>query len=898
MSGRAAAFFPRPGTLSLDEPERVERWLLFLAAAFVLVSALTLSLGRQGQLVVRHLWAPAVWLLLMTAAHLLLTRHRPGRDPLLLPLFALLTGWGLVMLDRLAPNFLARQVVWLVLGTAVLLAIALLLPNLRFLRRYRYTWLLLGLFLLAATFIVGVNPAGFGATLWLPLPFVGNVFFQPSELLKLLLVVFLASYFEERRQLLQMRRRRGLRRMFLYLAPLLLMWGFCILLLVWQRDLGAAALFFLLFLVLLYLATGDPWLVGAGIGLLLVAGVIGYYAFDVVALRVDAWLNPWPEAQNRAYQIVQSLYAVAAGGVIGQGIGLGFPNYIPVVHSDFVFAAIAEEYGLIGSLVVVGCFALLAQRGLRIATVVSRPFQTYLAAGIVILFSTQTVMIMGGVTRLLPLTGVTLPFVSYGGSSLLISSVMLGLLLYMSGSSESRLGSRDVPGRLQQVGFIYLALFLLVGLALVYWSVATGPAILQREDNPRQVEAELRIQRGRILDVEQEVMAYSGGPANRVQRVYPEAGAGPAVGYYSWRYGTAGIEEGFDDVLRGEAPDYWGQFWRETLHRPQIGRDVRLTLHMPKQREAGKILDGQVGAVILLALPDPAAGITDAAILALASHPNYDPNQLEAQFESLLADERAPLLNRVTQGRYQPGMVVQPFILATAVEQNTILLRDEVNGADRVVSVNGESVTCQSSPGEEATWAHVLRHACPAPMLALAARMEVEQLEAALVGFGLTSVPDLRLATAPAPETIMVDPFLAAAGQDVLTVTPLQVSLAWAALANQGQVPQPRLVAAVQDWDGRWQPVAPKAPLGVAVSPAVAAAILAALPRADDRIEFAALVLSGPEGITNGWYLGLAPAARPRYAVVVVIEGSDNIFGAQRAGRALLRTAMTVGTTR
>jgi cell division protein FtsI/penicillin-binding protein 2 len=252
----------------------------------------------------------------------------------------------------------------------------------------------------------------------------------------------------------------------------------------------------------------------------------------------------------------------------------------------------------------------------------------------------------------------------------------------------------------------------------------------------------------------------------------------------------------------------------------------------------------------------------------------------------------------VTQGRYQPGMVVQPFILATAVEQNTILLRDEVNGADQVVSVNGESITCQSPPPPEAMWADVLRHACPAPMLALAPGMGVEQLQAALVGFGLTSVPDLRLATAPPPETIMADPFLAAAGQDVLTVTPLQVSLAWAALANLGAVPQPRLVAAVQDWDGRWQPVAPKAPLGPAVSPAAAAAILAALPRADDRIEFATLVLSGPEGSTNGWYLGLAPAARPRYAVVVVIEGSDNIFAAQRAGRALLRTAMTVGTIR
>jgi cell division protein FtsI/penicillin-binding protein 2 len=583
---------------------------------------------------------------------------------------------------------------------------------------------------------------------------------------------------------------------------------------------------------------------------------------------------------------------------MGQGIGFGFPNYIPVVHSDFVFAAIAEEYGLIGSVVVVACFALLAQRGIRIATLASRPFQTYLAAGIVILFSTQTVMIMGGVTRLLPLTGVTLPFVSYGGSSLLISSVMLGLLLFMSDGSERRAGSRDLPRKLQQVALIYLAAFLLVGAALVYWSVGAGPAILRREDNPRQVEAELRIQRGRILDVNQNVLAYSGGPANRVQRLYSEAGSGPAVGYYSWRHGTAGIEEGFDDVLRGEAPDYWSQFWRETLHRPQVGRDVRLTLYAPLQEEAGTLLGDEAGAVILLALADPAGGVTDAAILAMASHPNYDPNLLEAQFEALLADERAPLLNRVTQGRYQPGMVVQPFILAAAVAQNTILLRDQVNGADQVVSVNGESVTCEKSPPEEPTWADVLRYACPAPMLALATQMGVDRLQAVFVSFGFTSVPDLRLATAPPPETIVADPFLAAVGQDVLTVTPLQVSLAWAALATQGQMPQPRLVEAVQDWDGDWQRLAPKVAMDTGISEAAAAAILAALPSDGDHVEIATLVLSGPEGSTNGWYLGLAPADRPRYAVVVVIEGSDNVLEAQVVGQTMLAEAMGRGSER
>ncbi|MBE2220102.1 MAG: FtsW/RodA/SpoVE family cell cycle protein [Anaerolineae bacterium] len=421
-----------------EQNGRRERLLLILAAAFVFVNAFVLSLSVEGAVSWMHLWAPAAWLGLTAVSHLMLYHYKPQRDPYIFPLFAFLTGWGLILIDRLAVNFLGRQLIWLILSTAVFLAIAILPRNLRWLRRYRYTWLTLGLLLLAATLIFGVNPSGYGAALWLPIPFIGQVYFQPSELLKLLLIIFLASYFEEREELLRVSTHtNGLLGSLPYLAPLLLMWGFCIILLVWQRDLGAATLFFMVFLTLLYMATGDRRYVLLGIGLMIIAGIFAYFAFqDLVALRIDAWWNPWPDANDRAFQIVQSLYALAAGHVFGQGAGLGSPTYIPVVHSDFVFAAIAEEWGLIGSMGVTICFLLLSYRGLKLAILTQRPFYRYLAAGITILFTAQTLLIMGGVTKLLPLTGVTLPFVSYGGSSLLISSVMLGLLLFLSGTVE------------------------------------------------------------------------------------------------------------------------------------------------------------------------------------------------------------------------------------------------------------------------------------------------------------------------------------------------------------------------------------------------------------------------------------------------------------------------------
>jgi cell division protein FtsW (lipid II flippase) len=368
----------------------------------------------------------------MSMSHLILERYCPRRDPLLLPLYALLTGWGLILIDRLAPNFLGRQVLWLLLGTIMLIAAAVLPGSLRLMRRYRYSWLTLGLVLLLATLFFGVNPSGAGATLWLHLPFVRGVFFQPSELLKLLLLIFLASYFDQHEQLTALRGGSDRRAFLAYLGPLLLMWGFCITVLMWQRDLGTATLFFVTFLVLLYLATGRWTYVAGGMFLLAVAGVLGYFTFSVVELRIDTWWYPWPEATDRAFQIVQSLYAIAAGGIFGQGVGQGFPFYIPVVHSDFAFAAIAEEWGLVGSLVTIALFALITERGLRLAGRGRRPFHNYLAAGIAVMLGLQAFLIIAGVSKLLPLTGVTLPFVSYGGSSLLMSSLMTGLLIHLS----------------------------------------------------------------------------------------------------------------------------------------------------------------------------------------------------------------------------------------------------------------------------------------------------------------------------------------------------------------------------------------------------------------------------------------------------------------------------------
>lgn len=412
-----------------------ERGLLALAGLFLLVNAVALELVRPntGAFVS---WV--VWGLCAGVGHLLLSRALPSRDAFLFPLAMFLSGWGLVLIARLFPFFADRQTLWLVVGLAGLAFAACTPYLLHLLRAYRYTLLLVGVALLLSTIVLGRNPSGSSTApqLWLG---VAGVFFQPSEALKVILVAFLASYLAEHAPNMRFASPSFLRsgRIFWLsprlLGPVLLMWGVCVVVLVWQRDLGTAFLFFGVFLCLLYVASGQWWVLLSGASLLLVAGAVAYRLFAVVRLRIDIWLNAWAEADGRAYQVVQSLMAFGAGGIGGQGIGQGAPLYIPVVHSDFALSALAEEWGLLGVLVV--CFALLLYlwRGLRVALAQqNRPFYALLAVGLVALIGVQSLMIMGGVLKVLPLTGVTLPFVSYGGSSLLMCFVVTGILLRLS----------------------------------------------------------------------------------------------------------------------------------------------------------------------------------------------------------------------------------------------------------------------------------------------------------------------------------------------------------------------------------------------------------------------------------------------------------------------------------
>ncbi|HEX2265272.1 MAG TPA: FtsW/RodA/SpoVE family cell cycle protein, partial [Solirubrobacterales bacterium] len=364
----------------------------------------------------------------------------------LLPLAALLTAVGQSMVTRVEPTLGPRQLVWLELALLVWAFVIWFPRPVRWLARYRYTAAALGIVLLASTMVLGIDPNNSGVRLWLG---AGGFYFQPSELLKILLVVFLAAYLDEVRDLLgatDATAGQPLRPSLAHLAPIALIGGICLALMLIQRDLGPAFLFFAVSLAMLYVATGRALYAGAGLVLFALGGLIGYRLFSVARVRVDVWLDPWADPDGRGYQVIQGLLAVANGGIFGVGLGYGHPEILPAAHTDFPFAVVAEEMGLVGAAAILTVFAVLATRGFAVALAARDGFSTLLAAGLTSVLALQALIIVAGNLKLLPLTGITLPFVSYGGSSLLTNFLILGLLLRIAAEAgEHATGDRSTP---------------------------------------------------------------------------------------------------------------------------------------------------------------------------------------------------------------------------------------------------------------------------------------------------------------------------------------------------------------------------------------------------------------------------------------------------------------------
>ncbi len=423
---------------ALGPPRRRTELGLVLLVGLLTAGSLTLaSLGKVGEPPAGLIGFAGVMVALLVGAHLAVRRLAPSADPIILPVALLLNGLGYTMITRLNGELAALQAVWTAVGVAAFVGTLLLVRRARDLERYRYTFLVAGLALLLLPLLPGLGRNINGARIWIRL---GPVGFQPGEIAKIVLAIFFASYLVERRELLGDRIRLGPVRLprprLRILLPLLAAWGVSIVVMVAERDLGSSLLFFGLFVGLLWLATGQPAYLLGGTALFALAASFAYQMFTHVQTRVEVWLDPWSTAQGDGYQIVQSMFAFGSGGVAGSGLALGSPQRIPAAATDFIFAAIGEELGLLGTTAVLVAFLLLIGSGLRIALRTDHQFEKLLAAGLTLVLGLQTFIIVGGITRVVPLTGITLPFVSYGGSSLVANYVLIALLLRISDQQD------------------------------------------------------------------------------------------------------------------------------------------------------------------------------------------------------------------------------------------------------------------------------------------------------------------------------------------------------------------------------------------------------------------------------------------------------------------------------
>jgi cell division protein FtsW (lipid II flippase) len=411
---------------------------LVASAAFASV-----SIVDTGIVTTRWLGYVGVIFGLYVVAHLVARYTVPYADPTLLPLVGLLTAIGLTVIYRLGPADARRQAVWVAVGIGALCATLLWLRyDYRALERYKYLFGISAVVLLLLPSMPGLGYRVNGVKLWIK---VGPLQFQPGELAKILMIIFLAGYLRDKRESLARGRLKDL-------GPLLVIWGAAMLVLVQTSDLGSALLNFGIFLAMVYAATGRALYVGIGAALFVAGSAALYNTLGRVQQRVTVWLHPWTSEkvycsingkleyrQNcDSYQLVKSLYSIANGGYGGTGLGKGTfetvdgTQLIPYLNTDFIYSAIAQEVGLIGAAAILLVFMVLVARGMRIALIAQDGFSKLLAMGLTFGLALQTFIIVGGVLRVMPLTGITLPFVSYGGSSIVSNFVLLGLLLLVS----------------------------------------------------------------------------------------------------------------------------------------------------------------------------------------------------------------------------------------------------------------------------------------------------------------------------------------------------------------------------------------------------------------------------------------------------------------------------------
>lgn len=930
---------------------RTTELLLLIAAAFPVTLLYAMYVVTTGAaLSFQTLAVPLGLFAAFAAAHIGVRIFAPGADPAILPVVFTLSGIGITFVTRLQPDASLGQVIFLFLGVALMVGTLAVVKNLEVIKRYKYVLGIAGIILLVLPMFIGTEI--YGSKLWIK---IGGFQFQPGEFAKVLIVLFLAGYLAENRELLSISNRTVLGIKFprlRLLYPLFIVWGVCLLVVAFERDLGSALLFYTIFLIMLYVATGRVSYVIIGLALLAIGAFGMYQIMSHVQVRVAIWLDPFSDAQNLGYQIVQSLFSLADGGLAGVGIGKGMADIIPVVASDMIFAAIGEEMGLLGGSAVLLLFMLFAVRGLTTAARAKSDLAAFSAAGLTAAISFQAFTIVGGVTKLIPLTGVTLPFMSQGGSSLLASFVIVALLLRAGDEATGRsteiantstdlatagyrttvrgshmrrpaldtpesglLGRVALANRLTRTVFLFTALFAVLIGNITYIQVIKASEYQDMPSNNHTINKARFIKRGSIITADGLTLAESIQQADGTYaRSYPNGNlAAHVVGYYSQQYGTMGIENTQNDTLTG-SKDY--SSWQNALNSlagiSEPGNSVQLTIDSRIQRAAEQALAGRVGAIVAL---DPRNG----AVLAWASAPTFDNTNIQAAIEAANASGGADtsMYDRATLALYTPGSTFKVLTLASALENGLATLDTTYDSPGRM-EIGGADVVSIGERGHgKISLAKAFALSSNTVFGQVADGLGAEKLVATARAFGYGQQLGLDFTTAasvmPNPEEMTEwELAWAGAGQPVgqghtpgPQATVMQNALMAATIANNGIAMNPYVVSQILAPDGTVLKTTRGRSLGQAVSSGTAAQVKQAMLDVVQNGTGSAAAIAGVKvaaktgtaetnnANANSTFVGFAPYDTPTVAIAVVIE--QNAKGEESAaavGGQVLRAAL------
>ena len=597
---------------------------------------------------------------------------------LLLNNMCMLLAIGMIMLTRISFDKAFRQFIFIAVGSVLMLVIPLFLQKGSVFRKFSVAYFTVGVTLLAI--VVAIGATSYGAKLTIT---IGSFSFQPSEFVKIVFVFFIAS---------MLYKGADIKRILLTSC----LSAVYVLLLVASKDLGGALLYFMAYLLMIYVASKNPIYLGVGFGGMGIACVAGYFLFSHVRTRVQVWLDPTADIDNKGYQICQSLFGIGTGGWFGLGIGEGLPTKIPIVDKDFIFSAISEEFGAIFAIALIllclSCFIMI----INVAMQMKDKFYKLVGVGLAVLYAMQVILTIGGAIKFIPSTGVTLPLVSYGGSSMLSTLIVFGIVqgLYMrkaasrSTSTSKKTNKKEVHNEYNVVTYIFMGIFVAMILYLVYFLTFRSEDFINNEYNGLQTLLEDDVEKGDIITSDGFVIAETTLSSDGTSsRNYPYGSMFAHLTGYASNVRT-GLEKQLNFTLLRSNTFFVEQLMCELTNEKKQGDNVITTIRYDLQEVAYKALGNYDGAVIVM---EPSTG----KILAMVSKPTYNPNTIDKDWDSL--QEGSALYNRTTQGQYTPGSIFKMMTLLAYMESNPNSYEEYSYECTGKITINNKTIHCASN---------------------------------------------------------------------------------------------------------------------------------------------------------------------------------------------------------